>query len=103
MQQTTHALRLDVLSLHGKADLAFLGLVPQIGGNVPAQSRDVHLLPGQGVPLVQLGQTDDVADEGHQPLGLPADVAHEPGQVLLLHQSVFNQLGAADDPLKGGL
>ena len=91
------------LPLEGQGDVPLGGGIPQGVHGVLRDGVEVHRLEGGELPLVQLGEADDVPDEGHEALGLGADVAHEAGDILGLHEAVFQELGAAQDALEGGL
>ncbi|MPM56173.1 hypothetical protein SDC9_102975 [bioreactor metagenome] len=69
---------------------------------VPGKDLEVHIFHGHFNALVQLGQADNIADEGDQAACLGADMPHEAGHVFGLHQAVFNELRRAQNRLQRG-
>ena len=80
--------------------MLFPGAAAQGAGSALRDLQEVHGLLGQGNTLVQLGEVDDIVHQGHQPGRLPVDQAGKVGDVLRLHQPVFQQLRAAQDGLQ---
>ena len=103
IQQPPHADDRGVAAVHRQGHLLLGGGILQVGHGLLTQGQQVHRLRGHGVPLVQLGQADDILHQRHHAGGFVVDMAHEAGHILRLHHAALNQLGTAHDALQGGL
>ena len=103
IQQPPHADDRGVAAVHRQGHPLLGGGILQVGHGLLTQGQQVHRLRGHGIPLVQLGQADDILHQRHHAGGLVVDMAHKAGHILRLHHAALDQLGAAHDALQRGL
>ena len=84
--------------------MPFIGRGPEDVDHIPGSLCQVDL-PGIGpqISLIQLGDPDDVVDQGDEPLALAVDVAGELDHGRLVAETAAHELSKAADRGEGGL
>ena len=102
MQQLPDAHDLPALSLQGEMHVLPGGDGAQTVQHVPGDCVQIHrLLFRQAGVFVQLGELQNILDQGDQTLGLPVDVGGELPHLVRRDAALGHQLGKAGDGGQG--